>query len=47
MVTKTPTKNEKNRVYPLYSLSEKGEDFLTDFGLKSKFEEHIQKLRSN
>jgi len=44
LITKHAKKDEKNRVYPLYTLTEKGKEFLTDFGLKDFIEKYIQSL---
>ncbi len=44
-IEKHPMKDEKQRVYPVYSLSPKGKDFLNDFGLKDFIEKYISDLK--
>ena len=45
LIEKHPIKDEKERVFPLYSISNKGKDFLLDFGMKDFIEKWIEDLK--
>lgn len=45
LVEKYATKDKNERVYPIYSLSDKGKDFLNDFGLKDFIEKWLAQLK--
>ena len=44
LIGKEAHKDEKERVYPLYSVSQKWLDFTTEVGLAETFNEYIEKL---
>jgi hypothetical protein len=45
IVEKSPVKDENQRVFPVYSLSEKGKNFLRDFGLEDLIQKRINDLK--
>jgi DNA-binding transcriptional ArsR family regulator len=47
LIEKQPIKDENQRVYPIYSLSDKGREFLIDFGMKGFIENWISDLKTN
>lgn len=44
LIEKMPHKDENERVYPLYSVSQKWLDFAEEVGLAQTFNEYIEKL---
>jgi DNA-binding transcriptional ArsR family regulator len=45
LIEKMAHKDENERVYPLYSVSQKWLDFTKEVGLAETFDEYIEKLR--
>ena len=47
VIEKHPFEDVNQRIYPVYSLSKKGKEFLSDFGLKELIEKRIAGLKSS